>query len=169
MSGPPLSGQSPTQAAGSSETGSSLPQALIQRRQQLTYELRLCMVVMLVGAMPASLRCWPLCREESCSHPEALASYDRLPPPAWAQGIGTSCRLDRSSQGSPRPRSPEETHAFLSDTRRIQCLPSLVSGGHSWSSPCPSTASASVLIPRDTVIVSPSSGPTVNPLPSRSP
>src|SRR5262245_39048996 len=73
--------------------------------------------------MLASLRYWPLCREESCSHPEASTSCDRLLPPAWAQGIGPSCGFDRSSQGSPGPRSPEETHAFLSDTRRTPRLP----------------------------------------------
>src|SRR5882757_6110593 len=48
--------------------------------------------------------------------PEASTSWDRLLPPAWAQGFGTSCGLDRSSQGSPRPRSPEETHAAPRDT-----------------------------------------------------
>jgi|SRR5271157_5719944 len=52
MSGPPLSGQSPTQAAGSSATGLSLPQALIQRRQQLTYKLRLCTLVILSRSAP---------------------------------------------------------------------------------------------------------------------
>ena len=34
-------------------------------------------------------------------------------------------RLDRLSQGSPCQRSPEETHAFLADTRRPWCSPSL--------------------------------------------
>jgi hypothetical protein len=47
MSGPPLSGQSSAQAAGSSVTGSSRPQALIQRRQRLTYELQLSTLVIL--------------------------------------------------------------------------------------------------------------------------
>ncbi len=37
MSGPPLTRRLPAQAAGSFATGSSLPQALIQRRQRLTY------------------------------------------------------------------------------------------------------------------------------------
>src|SRR5271166_5835268 len=52
MSGPPLSGWSPAQAAGSSVTGSSLPQALIQRRQRLTYELRLSTLVILSRPAP---------------------------------------------------------------------------------------------------------------------
>src|SRR5271165_3181054 len=52
MPGPPLSGWSPAQAAGSSVTGSSLPQALIQRRQQLTYELRLSTLVILSWPAP---------------------------------------------------------------------------------------------------------------------
>jgi hypothetical protein len=52
MSGPPLSGQSPAQAAGSSVTGSSLSQPLIQRRQQRTYELRLCTPVILSRPAP---------------------------------------------------------------------------------------------------------------------
>src|SRR5208337_3183207 len=39
-------------AAGSSVTGSSLPQALIQRRQRLTYELRLSMLVILSRPAP---------------------------------------------------------------------------------------------------------------------
>src|SRR5271157_696632 len=37
MSGPPLTRRLTAQAAGSFATGSSLPQALIQRRQRLTY------------------------------------------------------------------------------------------------------------------------------------
>ena len=41
MSSPPLTGRLPAQAAGLFVTGSSLAQALIQRRQRLTYELRL--------------------------------------------------------------------------------------------------------------------------------
>src|SRR5208337_4219924 len=52
MSGPPLSGWSPAQTAGSSVTGSSLPQALIQRRQRLTYELRLSTLVILSRPAP---------------------------------------------------------------------------------------------------------------------
>ncbi|MGA8349193.1 MAG: hypothetical protein WB773_15500, partial [Isosphaeraceae bacterium] len=40
------------QAAGSSVTGSSLPQALIQRRQRLTYELRLSTLVILSRPAP---------------------------------------------------------------------------------------------------------------------
>jgi hypothetical protein len=45
MSSPPLIGQMPAQAAGSSVTGSSLPQALNQCCQRLNYELRLCNLV----------------------------------------------------------------------------------------------------------------------------
>jgi hypothetical protein len=41
MTGPPLTGRLLAQAAGSFVTGSSLPQALIQRRQRLTYNLQL--------------------------------------------------------------------------------------------------------------------------------
>src|SRR5271157_1668247 len=52
MSGPPLSGESPAQAAGSSVTGSSRPQALIQRRQRLTYELRLSRPVIVSRPAP---------------------------------------------------------------------------------------------------------------------
>ena len=52
MSSPPLTGRLPGQAAGSFVTGSSLPQALIQRRQRLTYELRLCKLVILSWSAP---------------------------------------------------------------------------------------------------------------------
>jgi len=52
MSGPPLTGRLPAQAAGSFVTGSSLPQALIQRRQRLTNELRLCKLVILSWSAP---------------------------------------------------------------------------------------------------------------------
>ncbi len=52
MSGPPLGGSSPAQAAGSCVTCSSLPQALIQRRQQLTDELRLSTLVTLSRSAP---------------------------------------------------------------------------------------------------------------------
>ena len=41
MSSPPLIGRLPAQAAGPFVTGSSPPQALIQRCQRLTYEFRL--------------------------------------------------------------------------------------------------------------------------------
>ena len=47
-----LSGQSSAQAAGSSVTGSSRPQALIQRRERLTYELRLSTLVILKRPAP---------------------------------------------------------------------------------------------------------------------
>ena len=52
MSGPPLSGSSPAQAAGSLVTGSPLPQALIQCRQRLNYELRLRKLVILSWSAP---------------------------------------------------------------------------------------------------------------------
>jgi hypothetical protein len=52
MSGPPWSRQSHIQAAGSSATGSSLSRALIQRRQQLTDELRLGTQVILSRSAP---------------------------------------------------------------------------------------------------------------------
>jgi hypothetical protein len=52
MSGPPLSGSSPAQAAGSSVAGSSRPQALIQRRQRLTDKLRLSTLVILSRPAP---------------------------------------------------------------------------------------------------------------------
>src|SRR5262249_59921339 len=49
----------------------------------------------LVCSIPASLPYWCQCREELCHPPEALTSWERLFPPAWAQGIGTSCGFDR--------------------------------------------------------------------------
>src|SRR3954454_10211734 len=52
MSGPPVSGLAPAQAAGSSVTGSSRPQALIQRRPRLTSELRLSTRVLLSRPAP---------------------------------------------------------------------------------------------------------------------
>ncbi len=52
MSSPPLSGYSPCHAAGASVKGSSLPQALIQRRQRLTYELGLSTLVILSWPAP---------------------------------------------------------------------------------------------------------------------
>jgi hypothetical protein len=52
MSGPPLSGSSPAQAAGSSVAGSSRPQALIRRRQRLTDEPRLSTLVILSRPAP---------------------------------------------------------------------------------------------------------------------
>src|SRR5271166_4224765 len=52
MSGPPLSGSSPAQAAGSSVAGSARPQALIQRRQRLTDEPRLSTLVILSRPIP---------------------------------------------------------------------------------------------------------------------
>ncbi len=56
MSGPPLSVQaqrrSLVQVAGSFATGSPLPQALIQRCQRLSYELRLCEPVILWWSAP---------------------------------------------------------------------------------------------------------------------
>src|SRR5271157_989476 len=59
----------------------------------------------LVCLFSASLRYWPQRREECCPSPEALTSWIRLFPPARAQCFGTSCGSDRSSQGSPCPRS----------------------------------------------------------------
>ena len=56
MSGPPLTVQaqrrSLVQVAGSFATGSPLPQALIQRYQRLSYELRLCELVILLWSAP---------------------------------------------------------------------------------------------------------------------
>jgi hypothetical protein len=52
MSGPPLTGRSPAQAAGSFVTGSPLPQALIQCRRRLNYELRLRKLVILSWSAP---------------------------------------------------------------------------------------------------------------------
>src|SRR5262245_4988532 len=60
---------------------------------------------LLVCSFPASSPYWRQRREESCSPPEAPTSRVRLLPPARAEGIGTSCGPDRSSQGSPGPRS----------------------------------------------------------------
>src|SRR6516164_9921915 len=60
---------------------------------------------LLVCSFPASSPYWRQRREESCSPPEAPTSWVRLLPPARAEGIGTSCGPDRSSQGSPGPRS----------------------------------------------------------------
>ena len=61
--------------------------------------------ILLVCLFPASLAYWRQRREECCNPPEALTSLERLLPPARAQGFGTSCGLDRLSQGSPCPRS----------------------------------------------------------------
>ena len=61
--------------------------------------------ILLVCLFPASLAYWRQRREECCNPPEALTSWERLLPPARAQGFGTSCGLDRLSQGSPCPRS----------------------------------------------------------------
>jgi len=56
MSGPPLTvtaqRRSLVQVAGSFATGSPLPQALIQRCQRLSYELRLCELVILLRSAP---------------------------------------------------------------------------------------------------------------------
>ena len=46
------SGRSPGQVAGSFATGSPLPQALIQHCQRLSYELRLCELVILLWSAP---------------------------------------------------------------------------------------------------------------------
>jgi hypothetical protein len=53
MSSPPLTGRLPAQASGSFVTGSSRPQALIQRRQRLVIDkLRLCKLVNLSWSAP---------------------------------------------------------------------------------------------------------------------
>jgi hypothetical protein len=52
MSSPPLTGRLPAQAAGSFVTGSTRPQALIQRRQRLICELRLCKLANLSWLAP---------------------------------------------------------------------------------------------------------------------
>src|SRR5208337_4429481 len=52
MSGPPLTGRLPAQAAGSFVTDSSLPQALTQFRQRLNCELRLRKLVILSWSAP---------------------------------------------------------------------------------------------------------------------
>src|SRR5271166_2023101 len=62
-------------------------------------------LALLVCLFPASTQYWRQRREECCNPPESLTSFERLLPPARAQGFGTSCGLDRLSQGSPCPRS----------------------------------------------------------------
>ncbi len=52
MSSPPLTGRLPPQASESFATGSSRPPALIQRRQRLIYELRLCKLANLSRSAP---------------------------------------------------------------------------------------------------------------------
>ncbi len=76
----------------------SYPQGFSERFQSSSLFLLVCL-------FPASLAYWRQRREECCNPPEALTSWERLLPPARAQGFGTSCGLDRLSQGSPCPRS----------------------------------------------------------------
>src|SRR5208337_963336 len=52
MSSPPLTGRLPPQASGSFATGSSRPQALIQRRQRVIHELRPCKLANLSRSAP---------------------------------------------------------------------------------------------------------------------
>src|SRR4029077_8607479 len=83
-------------------------------------------LALLVCLFPARLPYWRQRREECCNPPEALTSFERLLPPARAQGFGTSCGLDRLSQGSPCPRSsggdsrlPARLTSFLVSPRRL--------------------------------------------------
>src|SRR5262245_28762321 len=108
----------------------------------------------------ASLSSWWSGREERYFHVEALTSSQRLLPPSWAQVFGTSCGLDRSSQGSLGPRSAGETHVRYPSPARPRVRSTLTSAGdRPWPTPLVGIASASELIPRATVIASGSSGP----------
>jgi len=116
MSGPPLSGSSPAQAAGSSVAGSSRPQALIQRRQRLTDEPRLSTLVIL--SQPA---------------PQPAQAARRWPCPRRQPLRGSSV---------PRNRAVTRRHA-ASRLRALPCVPSglVVCAGH--PEPCPAATGGS--------------------------
>ena len=120
MSGPPLSGKSPAQAAGSSVTGSSLPQALIQRRQRLTYELRLSTLVILPRPAPQ-----PAAGDSAVAQPTTtpFTGLVRAPEP-----IG-----DMPPRHIPRPTS----------LRALHCVPSGVVVCAWLPEPCPAATGGS--------------------------
>ncbi len=70
------SGRSPGQVAGSFATGSPLPQALIQRCQRLSYELRLCELVILLWSAPQ-----PAAGDSAVAQPTTAAFTDLVRAP----------------------------------------------------------------------------------------
>jgi hypothetical protein len=117
---PTLERLSPAQAAGSSVTGSSLPQALIQRRQRLTYELRLSTLVIL--SRPASQ---PAAGDSAVAQPTTtpFTGLVRAPVPI---GDMPPCHI-------PRPTS----------LRALHCVPSGVVVRAWLPEPCPAATGGS--------------------------
>ena len=120
MSGPPLSGESPAQAAGSSVTGPSPPQALIRRRQRLTYELRLSTRVILSRPAPQ-----PAAGDSAVAQPTTtpFTGLVRAPEP-----IG-----DMPPRHIPSPTS----------LRALHCVPSGVVVRAWFPEPCPAATGGS--------------------------
>src|SRR5690349_5247253 len=119
-SGPPWSGSSPAQATGSSGTGSSRPQALIQRRQRLTDELRLSPLVIL--SRPA-------------------------PQPAPGDSAVAQARDDTFHRARPCPEPSGDTPPRpIPLSTSLRALPGVPSGGvvrAGRSEPCPSATGGS--------------------------
>src|SRR4051794_35055533 len=120
MSGPPLSGESPAQAAGSSVTGSSLPRALIRRRRRLTYELRLSTLVILSRPAPQ-----PAAGDSAVARPTTTpyTGLVRAPDPTG----------DMPPHHIPRPTS----------LRALHCVPSGVVVRAWLPEPCPAATGGS--------------------------
>ena len=73
------------QAAGSFVTGSPLPQALIQRRQRLDYELRLCKLVILSWSAPQ-----PAAGDSAVAQPTTAALHQPRPRPRTDRGYAVT-------------------------------------------------------------------------------
>src|SRR5271165_4463852 len=101
MSGPPLTGRLPAQAAGSFVTGSSLPQALVQRRQRLTNELRLCKLVIL-----------------SWSAPQPAAGDSAVAQPTTAVFTCLACASELTGDMSSRHSTPQPVRLIASAQKR---------------------------------------------------
>ena len=120
MSGSPLSGSLPAQAAGSSVAGSSRPQALIQRRQRLTDKLRLSTLVIL--SRPA---------------PQPAPGDSAVALPTTRSFTGTVCTREPSGETAPR-------HIPCSTSlRALPCVPSGLVMCAGQPEPCPAATSGS--------------------------
>ena len=97
--------RSPAQAAGSFVTGSPLPQALIQCRQRLSYELRLCTLVILSWSAPQ-----PVADDSAVAQPTTASSLASSAP---QNGPGTRRHATSAPAITPRTSMRAEQRACM--------------------------------------------------------
>ena len=114
-------GPSLARAAGSFVAGSPLPQALIQCRQRLTDELRLCMLVILSGSAPQ-----PVADDSAVAQPSTASSLVSSAPQngPGTRRHATSCARCRSAHIIARRAGWMYAPVFRDLTRSPEVSPS---------------------------------------------